>query len=144
MIDSSTRAHAIADLEEDVSVGPRTSIWIRAEVRRGAGIGAAVVTDFEGIQREAARLGTPCLALRFTREWVQAVEGSDGRLIVVGLCRKRVTDALRRLAPPATAEASARQRGRDLALAPAGADRRITEALATGVIPTAHGARAFP
>ena len=86
----------------------------------------------------------PVLVLRATTEWVEAVEDSDGRLIVVGLDRERATDALRRLAPPATAEASARQRARDLALAPAGADRRITEALSTGVIPSAHGARTFP
>ncbi len=73
VIDPSARVHPTADLEEDVSVGPRTSIWNRAQVRRGA-----------------------------------------------------------------------RQRVRDLALAPAGADPRITEALATGVIPSAHGARTFP
>lgn len=40
MIDPSARVHATADLEPDVSVGPRTSIWHRAAVRTGARIGA--------------------------------------------------------------------------------------------------------
>lgn len=40
MIDPSARVHATADLESDVTVGPRTSIWHRAAIRTGARIGA--------------------------------------------------------------------------------------------------------
>ena len=36
MIDPSARVHATADLEPDVSVGPRSSIWYRAQVRTGS------------------------------------------------------------------------------------------------------------
>jgi acetyltransferase-like isoleucine patch superfamily enzyme len=39
-IDPAARVHASADLEEGVSVGPRTAIWQRAQIRSGARIGA--------------------------------------------------------------------------------------------------------
>jgi len=39
VIDPSARVHATADLEPDVSVGPGTSIWHRAQVRTGAALG---------------------------------------------------------------------------------------------------------
>ena len=35
MIDPSARVHATADVEADVTVGPRTSIWHRAQIRVG-------------------------------------------------------------------------------------------------------------
>jgi UDP-2-acetamido-3-amino-2,3-dideoxy-glucuronate N-acetyltransferase len=40
VIDPAARIHPSADLEADVSVGPRTAIWQRAQVRAGATIGA--------------------------------------------------------------------------------------------------------
>ncbi|HEX3429055.1 MAG TPA: acyltransferase [Candidatus Limnocylindrales bacterium] len=43
MIDPSARVHATADLEPDVSVGPGTSIWHRAQVRTGATLGGECV-----------------------------------------------------------------------------------------------------
>jgi UDP-2-acetamido-3-amino-2,3-dideoxy-glucuronate N-acetyltransferase len=43
VIDPAARVHPSADLEPDVSVGPGTAIWQRAQVRRGARIGAECV-----------------------------------------------------------------------------------------------------
>jgi acetyltransferase-like isoleucine patch superfamily enzyme len=43
VIDPSARVHATADLEPDVSVGPGTSIWHRAQVRTGATLGGECV-----------------------------------------------------------------------------------------------------
>src|SRR5665811_1581178 len=45
---------------------------------------AAVLTDSGGVQREAAWLGTPCLVLYDSTEWVEAVAGSGGRLPPLG------------------------------------------------------------
>jgi len=98
---------------------------------------AAVLTDSGGIQREAAWLGTPCLVLRSTTEWVEAVEESDGRMIIVGLDHAALAAALERLAPPAVAAPLARERAEHLDLAPAGAARRIVSILDTGVLPRA-------
>ena len=43
MIDPTARIHATADLEDDVSVGPRSSVWHRAQIRGGARIGAECI-----------------------------------------------------------------------------------------------------
>ncbi len=43
MIDPSARIHATADIEPDVSVGPGTSVWHRAQLRTGARIGRDAV-----------------------------------------------------------------------------------------------------
>jgi UDP-GlcNAc3NAcA epimerase len=64
---------------------------------------AAVLTDSGGVQREAAWLDTPCLILRDRTEWVEAVEQSAGRMVVVGLDRERVVAELAHLAPPTAA-----------------------------------------
>ncbi len=92
---------------------------------------AAVLTDSGGVQREAAWLGTPCLVLRGTTEWVEAVAGSAGRMVVVGLDRARAAAELARLSPAATSGALARVRAAALDLRPAGAARRIADALET-------------
>ena len=57
MIDPTARVHPTADLEADVSVGPRTSIWHRAQVRRGARIGAECVVGRDAFIDEDVSIG---------------------------------------------------------------------------------------
>jgi UDP-GlcNAc3NAcA epimerase len=94
---------------------------------------AAVLTDSGGVQREAAWLGVPCLVLRNTTEWLEAVADSAGRMVVVGLDRDQAIDALARLAPESSAPADAAQRAATLRLAPAGAGAAIMERLEAGL-----------
>ncbi|MCU0504933.1 MAG: UDP-N-acetylglucosamine 2-epimerase (non-hydrolyzing) [Chloroflexi bacterium] len=90
---------------------------------------AAVLTDSGGVQREAAWLGTPCLVLRRATEWVEAVAGSGGSMVVVGLDAARAADELARLAPPDAAPALAAARAGAVDLRPAGAAEAIAAAL---------------
>jgi acetyltransferase-like isoleucine patch superfamily enzyme len=57
VIDPSARVHATADLEADVSVGPRSSIWHRAQVRTGARIGSDCVIGRDAFIDEGVALG---------------------------------------------------------------------------------------
>jgi UDP-GlcNAc3NAcA epimerase len=91
---------------------------------------AAVVTDSGGVQREAAWLHVPCLVLRGTTEWVEAVAGSDGSMVVVGLDADRARRELDRLAPMDVSERAAQRRAAEVRVAPAGAVEAIVEALA--------------
>ncbi|HLO35791.1 MAG TPA: UDP-N-acetylglucosamine 2-epimerase (non-hydrolyzing) [Candidatus Deferrimicrobium sp.] len=89
---------------------------------------AAVLTDSGGVQREAAWLGVPCLVLRESSEWTEAIEASRGAVALVGLDRDRAVELLSYLAPDSAPDL-ARRRARDLVLAPVGADVAIVEAL---------------
>jgi len=106
-------------------VGYRTSLALQLHA-------AAVLTDSGGIQREAAWLGTPCLILRGTTEWREAVERSAGSMVVVGLDVAKASAALDRLAPPAAAPDRAVARARAAVIAPAGAATAIVDLLAGG------------
>ena len=57
MIDPSARVHATADLEPDVSIGPRTSVWHRAQLRTGARVGADCVIGRDAFIDEGVSLG---------------------------------------------------------------------------------------
>lgn len=57
MIDPSARVHASADLEADVSVGPGTSVWHRAQLRTGARIGSECVIGRDAFIDEGVQLG---------------------------------------------------------------------------------------
>ena len=57
MIDPTARIHPTADLESDVTVGPRTSIWHRAQVRTGARIGTECVIGRDAFIDEGVTLG---------------------------------------------------------------------------------------
>jgi acetyltransferase-like isoleucine patch superfamily enzyme len=57
VIDPSARVHESADLEADVSVGPGTSIWHRAQIRVGARIGAECIIGRDAFIDEGVSLG---------------------------------------------------------------------------------------
>jgi UDP-N-acetylglucosamine 2-epimerase len=58
-----------------------------------------IATDSGGVQREAYFLGVPCLVLRETTEWAEAVEAGWNRL--VGVDPRQVLAAWASFAPPA-------------------------------------------
>jgi UDP-N-acetylglucosamine 2-epimerase len=116
---------AIALPADVIVIGPtgyRTSLALQLHA-------AAVLTDSGGVQREAAWLDVPCLVLRGTTEWREAVAGSAGRMVVVGLDADRVATELARLAPVDRSAALAVERAAGAMVAPAGAPAAILDAL---------------
>jgi acetyltransferase-like isoleucine patch superfamily enzyme len=57
VIDPTARVHASAELEADVAVGPRSSIWNRAVLRNGASLGADCVVGRDAFIDEGVQLG---------------------------------------------------------------------------------------
>lgn len=57
VIDPSARVHPTADLEADVQVGPGTAIWHRAQIRRGARIGAECIVGRDAFIDEDVQIG---------------------------------------------------------------------------------------
>jgi UDP-GlcNAc3NAcA epimerase len=102
--------------------GYRTSLALQLHA-------AAVLTDSGGVQREAAWLGVPCLVLRETTEWSEAVESSGGRSVVIGRDADRAVAELITLAAPEDSESTARDRAARLDLRPAGVAQAIVAAL---------------
>ena len=102
--------------------GYRTSLALQLHA-------AAVVTDSGGVQREAAWLGVPCLVLRQSTEWPEAIDGSAGRVVIVGLDRAYAATELARLAPIDDVGRLVRERVAGLDLPPAGAAQAIVAAL---------------
>lgn len=114
------------------SLGPNVTIVEPTGYRTALALqlhAAAVLTDSGGVQREAAWLGTPCLVLRETTEWAEAVAASAGRMVVVGLDAARATAELGRIAPLATTEADARARAATVRIESSGAAMAIAGAL---------------
>jgi len=57
VIDSSAQIHATADVEADVSIGPGTTVWHHAQIRRGARIGRDGVIGRDVFIDESVTLG---------------------------------------------------------------------------------------
>jgi UDP-N-acetylglucosamine 2-epimerase len=102
--------------------GYRTSLALQLHA-------AAVLTDSGGVQREASWLGTPCLVLRRSTEWVETLAASGGRMAVIGLDADRALDVLARVAPVGVSAALAAERASSLGLEPVGAAEAIVAAL---------------
>jgi UDP-GlcNAc3NAcA epimerase len=102
--------------------GYRTSLALQLHA-------AAVLTDSGGVQREAAWLGVPCLVLRDSTEWSEAVESSAGRMVVIGRDADRAVAELQALAPREEAARLARERAERLDVRPIGAADAIVAAL---------------
>jgi UDP-GlcNAc3NAcA epimerase len=112
-----------ADVRVVEPLGYRTSLALQLHA-------AAVLTDSGGVQREAGWLGTPCLVLRGTTEWVELLEASGGTMQLIGLDAGLAVAELARLAPLEEAPTMAARRAETLDLPTAGAAEAISARLA--------------
>ncbi|MBI3746778.1 MAG: hypothetical protein HY264_09730, partial [Chloroflexi bacterium] len=68
-----------------------------------------------------------------TTEWHEAVEASAGRMVIVGLDRRRASAELARVAAPAAGRDDVHGRVPSAVIAPSGAAAAIVQALGAGV-----------
>lgn len=72
-------------------LGHMDTIWLIANAKR-------ILTDSGGMQKEAYVLGTPCLTLRETTEWVETVRA--GWNMLVGANSEKIEKAIANFSPP--------------------------------------------
>ena len=92
-------------------LGHMDTIWLEANA-------ALVLTDSGGVQKEAYILGTPCITLRDTTEWVETVNAKWNML--VGADPKKIHEAILHFNPP---------KYRPQVFGPVGASERIAKTI---------------
>jgi UDP-N-acetylglucosamine 2-epimerase (non-hydrolysing) len=67
------------------------AVWLVANAAR-------MLTDSGGLQKEAYLLGTPCITLRDTTEWVETVNAKWN--VLTGADPRKILDAIKGFSPP--------------------------------------------